>query len=548
MSMFCFQCQEALKNEGCGVSGVCGKKPDTSNLMDLLVFNLKGLALLEELAQANRPANAKVGLFIAESLFITITNANFDNVRITNQILEALRLKRDLRAELGAIELPEAATWEGSPESFEAKAEQVGVLSEANEDLRSLKELVVYGLKGIAAYADHAAMLGYESEEVYAFLSKGLAATTKELGADELVALAMETGKVAVTGMALLDQANTETYGHPEVTEVKLGVGTRPGILVSGHDLADIAELLEQTEGTGIDVYTHSEMLPAHYYPKLKKYSHLVANYGGAWWQQDKEFESFNGPILMTTNCIVPVRTSYEDRIFTTGMAGYPGVPHIADRVKGGQKDFSAIIERAKSCAAPVELETGSITGGFAHNQVMAVAGQVVEAVKSGAIKRFVVMAGCDGRHKERDYFTEVAKQLPQDAVILTAGCAKYRYNKLELGTIGGIPRVLDAGQCNDSYSLAVIALKLKEAFGLEDINELPLSFDLGWYEQKAVAVLLALLHLGVKGIRVGPTLPAFLSPNVAKVLVETFNLKVITTPEGDMADIMGQVEEAACC
>ncbi len=548
MSMFCFQCQEALKNEGCGVSGVCGKKPETSNLMDLLVFNLKGLALLEELAQAKRPVNGKVGLFIAESLFITITNANFDNARITNQILQALRLKRELRAELGDIELPEVATWEGSEESFEAKAAQVGVLSETNEDLRSLKELVIYGLKGIAAYADHAAMLGFENEEVYAFLTKALAATTKDLGAGELVALAMETGKSAVTTMALLDEANTTTYGHPEVTEVKLGVGTRPGILVSGHDLADIAELLEQTEGLGVDIYTHSEMLPAHYYPQLKKYPHLVGNYGGAWWQQDKEFESFNGAILMTTNCIVPVRKSYEDRIFTTGMTGYPGVKHIADRAKGGKKDFSVVIARALQCAAPTQIEEGTITGGFAHNQVMAVADKVVEAVKSGAITRFVVMAGCDGRQKEREYFTDVAKQLPESAVILTAGCAKYRYNKLELGTIGGIPRVLDAGQCNDSYSLAVIALKLKEAFGLEDINELPLSFDLGWYEQKAVAVLLALLHLGVKGIRVGPTLPAFLSPAVAKVLVETFDLKLIGTPEGDMADIMGQVEEAVCC
>ncbi len=548
MSMFCFQCQEALKNEGCSVSGVCGKKPETSNLMDLLVFNLKGLALMEELAQAKRPVNGKIGLFIAESLFITITNANFDNARITNQILESIRLKRELRAELGEVELPEFATWEGSEESFAAKAEQVGVLSEANEDLRSLKELVIYGLKGIAAYADHAAMLGYENDEVYAFLTKALAATTKELGAGELVALAMETGKSAVTTMALLDEANTKTYGHPEVSTVNLGVGTRPGILVSGHDLADIAELLEQTEGLGIDIYTHSEMLPAHYYPELKKYTHLVGNYGGAWWTQDKEFESFNGAILMTTNCIVPVRKSYEDRIFTTGMAGYPGVPHIADRPKGGQKDFSAVIARALQCAAPTEIETGTITGGFAHHQVMAVADKVVEAVKSGAITRFVVMAGCDGRQKERDYFTQVAQQLPESAIILTAGCAKYRYNKLELGTIGGIPRVLDAGQCNDSYSLAVIALKLKEAFGLEDINQLPLSFDLGWYEQKAVAVLLALLHLGVKGIRVGPTLPAFLSPAVAKVLVETFDLKLIGTPEGDMADILGQVVEPVCC
>ncbi|HNX95339.1 MAG TPA: hydroxylamine reductase [Holophaga sp.] len=541
MSMFCYQCQEALKNQGCSASGVCGKKPETSNLMDLLVYNLKGLAVLEERASAKRPVDFKTGLFITESLFITITNANFDNDRIKARIVEAIERKKALRAELGSVEgLVDAATWEGDEAAFEAKATQVGVLSEANEDIRSLKELVIYGLKGIAAYADHAAMLGAEKDEVYAFMIKALAATTKDLGADALTALALETGASAVTTMAMLDEANTKTYGHPEITSVNIGVGNRPGILISGHDLADIADLLEQTEGTGIDVYTHSEMLPAHAYPVFKKYKHLVGNYGNAWWQQDKEFASFNGPILMTTNCIVPVREAYRDRIFTTGQAGYPGVPHIADRPKGGKKDFSAIIERAKTCAAPTEIDRGAITVGFAHNQVLAVADKVVEAVKSGAIKRFVVMAGCDGRHKERDYFTKVAQQLPQDAVILTAGCAKYRYNKLPLGDIGGIPRVLDAGQCNDSYSLAVIAIKLKEAFGLQSLNELPLSFDLGWYEQKAITVLLALLHLGVKGIRVGPTLPAFLSPNVAKVLIDTFNLKLIGTPEGDMADIMG--------
>lgn len=539
MSMFCFQCQEAYKNEGCSVSGMCGKKPETSNLMDLLIFNLKGVALLEELASAKRPVSSKVGLFLADSLFITITNANFDNARITAQIMQALRIKRELRAELGNIELPEIATWEGSEESFQAKSREVGVLSEANEDLRSLKELIIYGLKGIAAYADHAAVLGFESQEIHEFFVKALAATTKNLGADELIALTLETGKVAVTGMAMLDEANTKTYGHPQITEVNLGVGKNPGILVSGHDLKDLAELLEQTEGTGIDVYTHSEMLPAHSYPELKKYKHLVGNYGNAWWQQDKEFESFNGVILMTTNCITPVRKSYEDRIFTTGMSGFPGVPHVADRSKGGKKDFSALIARAKFCAPPTELESGKLVNGFAHQQVLALADKVVEAVKSGAIKRFVVMGGCDGRHKERDYFTQVAKKLPMDTVILTAGCAKYRYNKLELGDIGGIPRVLDAGQCNDSYSLAVIALKLKESFGLSDINELPISFDLGWYEQKAIAVLLALLHLGVKGIRVGPTLPAFLSPNVAKVLVENFNLKLITNAEADIEQMM---------
>ena len=539
MSMFCFQCQEASRNEGCSISGVCGKAPETSNLMDLLIFNLKGVALLEETASALRPPSKEVGLFIAESLFLTITNANFDDARITSQILKTTELKRKLRTELGQAEFPELTAWESDEAGFAAKAAEVGVLSEPNEDLRSLKELIVYGLKGIAAYADHAAVLGFESEEVYAFMSKALAATTRQLEANDLIALTLETGKIAVAGMALLDEANTTTYGHPEITEVKLGVGQRPGILVSGHDLADLAELLEQTEGLGIDVYTHSEMLAANSYPQLKKHKHLVANYGGAWWEQDKEFTSFNGAILMTTNCIVPVQPAYQDRIFTTGMTGYPGVAHIADRPQGGAKDFSAVIQRALQCAAPQELESGTLLGGFAHNQVLALADKVVAAVKSGAIKRFVVMGGCDGRHKSRDYFTQVAQQLPQDAVILTAGCAKYRYNKLELGSIGGIPRVQDAGQCNDSYSLAIIALKLKEAFGLEDINELPLSFDIGWYEQKAIAVLLALLSLGVKGIRVGPTLPAFLSPNVAKVLIDTFGLKLITTPEADIAEMM---------
>ena len=539
MSMFCYQCQEANQNEGCSISGVCGKGPGTANLMDLLVFNLKGVAVLEERASLGRPASAEVGRFIAESLFLTITNANFDDDRITAQITQALALKRQLRAEGTGLDLPEAATWEGPEASYADKAAQVGVLAEANEDLRSLKELIIYGLKGIAAYADHASVLGFESEEVHAFLAKALAATTRQLEAGELIALTLETGKVAVTGMALLDQANTTTYGHPEITEVKLGVGTRPGILVSGHDLADLAELLVQTEGLGIDVYTHSEMLAAHSYPQLKKFKHLVANYGGAWWEQDKEFASFNGAILMTTNCIVPVRDAYQDRIFTTGRTGYPGVQHIEDRPQGGRKDFSAVIERALACSAPTELENGTLMAGFAHTQVLALADKVVDAVKTGAIKRFVVMGGCDGRHKSRDYFTQVAQQLPQDAVILTAGCAKFRYNKLELGNIGGIPRVLDAGQCNDSYSLAVIALKLKEAFGLEDINELPLSFDIGWYEQKAIAVLLALLSLGVKGIRVGPTLPAFLSPNVAKVLIDTFGLKLTTTAEADVAEMM---------
>jgi len=535
MSMFCFQCQEALKNEGCSVSGVCGKKPETSNLMDLLVFNLKGLALMEELAQAKRPVNGKIGLFIAESLFITITNANFDNARITNQILESIRLKRELRAELGEVELPEFATWEGSEESFAAKAEQVGVLSEANEDLRSLKELVIYGLKGIAAYADHAAMLGYENDEVYAFLTKALAATTKELGAGELVALAMETGKSAVTTMALLDEANTTTYGNPEITEVNIGVRKNPAILISGHDMKDMEELLRQTDGTGVDVYTHSEMLPANYYPAFKKYSHFVGNYGNSWWKQTTEFESFNGPVLFTTNCIVPLRESYRDRVYTTGSSGYPGCPHIPDREPGKEKDFSAIIEHAKKCAAPVSIEEGTIIGGFAHNQVVKLADKVVEAVKSGAIRKFFVMGGCDGRMKSRDYYTEFAQKLPKDTVILTAGCAKYRYNKLKLGDINGIPRVLDAGQCNDSYSLAVIALTLKDIFGKNDINELPIAYNIAWYEQKAVIVLLALLYLGVKNIHLGPTIPGFLSPNVVNVLVDKFGIAGITTPDEDM-------------
>ncbi len=525
--MFCFQCQETARGTGCTVNGVCGKKGDTANLQDLLIFNLKGIAVLEEKASANKPIDKATGLFILQSLFMTITNANFDNLRISKQIVEALKIKKALLEKVGNDgSIPEASTWFADESAFEAKAATIGVQAEANEDVRSLKELVTYGLKGIAAYADHAAVLGYEDDAIYTYAVKALATTTKNVGADVLVPLTLEGGATAVTTMALLDKANTETYGNPEITEVNIGVRGNPGILISGHDLADMAELLEQTEGSGVDVYTHSEMLPANYYPAFKKYKHFVGNYGNAWWKQDKEFETFNGPILMTTNCITPVKDSYKDRIYTTGMAGWPGVPHIANRAKGGKKDFSAIIAKAKTCKAPVQIEEGKIVGGFAHNQVMVLAGKVVDAVKSGAIKRFVVMAGCDGRHKERDYFTQVAEKLPNDTVILTAGCAKYRYNKLNLGDIGGIPRVLDAGQCNDSYSLAVIALKLKEVFGLDDINKLPLSFDIAWYEQKAVAVLLALLHLGVKNIRLGPTLPAFLSPNVAKVLVDTFGIR----------------------
>ncbi|HCF58104.1 MAG TPA: hydroxylamine reductase [Myxococcales bacterium] len=538
--MFCFQCQETAKGTGCAAKGVCGKQPTTSRLMDLLIFNLEGIAVLEEKATARREIAPEVGRFLLEGLFTTITNVSFDDARIGAQVERALTLKKKLLDEVGNDgSLPEAATWFGGPETFAAKTESVGILAEANEDIRSLKELMMYGLKGIAAYGDHAAVLGFEDPAIYRFAVKALAAMTKDLSADELTGLVLQTGEVAVTTMALLDKANTSTYGQPELTKVNIGVRSNPGILISGHDLRDMAELLEQTAGAGADVYTHGEMLPAHYYPAFKKYPHFAGNYGNAWWKQDKEFASFNGPILMTTNCITPVKESYKERIFTTGLVGYPGVKHIADRKPGGQKDFSELIALAKTCPAPTELEQGEIVGGFAHQQVFALADKVVEAVKSGAIKRFVVMAGCDGRMKSREYFTEVAQELPKDTVILTAGCAKYRYNKLPLGDIGGIPRVLDAGQCNDSYSLAVIALKLKEVFGLKDINELPLSFDIAWYEQKAVAVLLALLHLGVKGIRLGPTLPAFLSPNVAKVLVEKFDIKPTTTVKEDVQAMM---------
>ena len=511
MSMFCFQCQEALGNTGCTAAGACGKKAETANRMDELLRQLKLLAL------THKP-DRELGLFVVQSLFMTITNANFDEARIAVQLKKAKELT--------------------GPTSAQAP---LGVLSCGNEDIRSLRELLTYGLKGIAAYADHAAMLGKEDDAIYEFIFKALAATVQELSADELTALVLECGSIAVKTMALLDEANTSAYGTPEITQVKTGVGRRPGILVSGHDLRDLAELLEQSADAGIDVYTHSEMLPAHAYPELKKYPHLYGNYGNAWHRQNVEFASFNGPILMTTNCITPVQPAYRDRIFTTGMAGYPGVPHIADREGGKPKDFSGIIALAKQCPPPEPLENGFLTCGFAHNQVLALADRIVEAVKSGAIRRFVVMAGCDGRHKTREYFTEVAEKLPKDTVILTAGCAKYRYNKLNLGDIGGIPRVLDAGQCNDCYSLAVIALKLKEVFGLDDVNKLPLSFDIAWYEQKAVAVLLALLALGFKGIRLGPTLPAFLSPGVAKVLVENFGLKpvAIADPVSDMEAMM---------
>ncbi len=551
--MFCFQCQETAKNKGCTVKGVCGKPEDTANLQDLLIYALRGIAVYGEKASELGISNKENGLFVAQALFTTITNANWDNERFIDLIKKALKRREALKDRFLAAykekygkdfdeELHHSATWfSDDVAEFHEKAKSVGVLATEDEDVRSLRYLLIIGLKGIAAYADHAAVLGFEKDEIYDFLMEALASTTKDLSVDDMVGLVMKAGEVAVTTMATLDEANTSAYGNPEITEVNIGVGTNPGILISGHDLKDMEELLKQTEGTGVDVYTHGEMLPANYYPAFKKYDHFVGNYGGSWWHQNKEFESFNGPILMTTNCLVPIRknNTYQDRLFTTGMTGYSDVKHIPDRTKGGAKDFSEIIELAKTCELPEEIETGKIVGGFAHHQVLALADKVVDAIKSGAIKRFVVMAGCDGRQKARNYFTEVAKALPKDAVILTAGCAKYRYNKLDLGDIGGIPRILDAGQCNDSYSLAVIALKLKEVFELDDINDLPISFDIGWYEQKAVAVLLALLFLGVKGIRLGPTLPAFLSPNVVKVLVEKFDIKPIDSVEADVEAMM---------
>ena len=537
MSMFCYQCQETAKNEGCTIRGVCGKNEPTANLQDLLVHILKGISIYGEKSE---PVDKEAGRFIMESLFATITNANFDDDRFVELIEQALVLRDKVKAGSGVESTHDAAVWTGSgKEVFLAKAPSIGVLATENEDVRSLRELIIYGLKGMAAYTKHAEALDKEDDALYSFVMEALAATTKDLSVDELVALTLKTGEMGVTAMATLDAANTESYGNPELTEVNIGVSDTPGILISGHDLKDMEMLLEQTQGTGVDVYTHSEMLPAHYYPKFKEYSHLVGNYGGSWWRQNQEFDEFNGPILMTTNCIVPPREDYQDRLYTTGMSGYPGAKHILDAEPGKQKDFSAIIEHAKTCKSPVQIESGTITGGFAHNQVMALADKVVDAVKSGAIKRFVVMAGCDGRQRSRNYFTEVAEQLPEGTVILTAGCAKYRYNKLDLGDIGGIPRVLDAGQCNDSYSLAVIAMKLQEVFGLDDINDLPISYDIAWYEQKAVIVLLALLFLGVKGIRLGPTLPGFLSANVAKVLVENFDIKPIGTVDDDIEAMM---------
>lgn len=540
--MFCFQCQETAGCKGCTVSGVCGKKPEVAAMQDLLIYVTKGLsAVTTALRSEGKEVSKEINHLVTMNLFITITNANFDRKAIIAAVKITLKAKEEQLERLDSKEgLTEAALWNGDEAEFDEKAQNVGVLATENEDIRSLRELITYGLKGLAAYSKHANALIQDNEDVDAFIQKALTKIQDDsLSADDLVALTLETGKFGVEGMALLDKANSDTYGNPEITTVEIGVRKNPGILISGHDLRDLEMLLEQTKDKGVDVYTHSEMLPGHYYPAFKKYPHLAGNYGNAWWKQKDEFESFNGPILMTTNCIVPPKDSYKDRLWTTGSAGYPGCRHIEGEY-GQEKDFSAIIEQAKKCPPPTEIEKGTITGGFAHEQVFALAEPIVNAVKSGDIRKFVVMGGCDGRHKNRDYYTEFAKALPKDVVILTAGCAKYRYNKLNLGDIQGIPRVLDAGQCNDSYSLALIALKLKEIFELEDINDLPIAFNIAWYEQKAVIVLLALLYLGVKNIHLGPTLPAFLSPNVTKVLVENFGINGITTVDEDLKNLIG--------
>ncbi|MFW6386948.1 MAG: hydroxylamine reductase [Bacillota bacterium] len=547
MDMFCYQCQETAGNKGCKVSGVCGKTPEVANLQDLLIYLLKGISVYAGKAKEYGIRDEEVEVFVTESLFSTVTNVNFAEERFYDRIEEAFAIRDRIRDKYkkaaGSVDrdLPEACIWYSDNRAgLEAKAVEIGVLETKNEDIRSLRELLIYGLKGIAAYADHAYVLEETDEDIFSFITRGLAATTDDsLGQDDLVGLVLKCGEVAVDTMALLDKANTGNYGHPEPTEVNIGTGDRPGILISGHDLKDMEELLEQTEGTGVDVYTHGEMLPANSYPAFKKHNHFKGNYGNSWWKQKEEFEKFNGPVLMTTNCLVPPKDSYKDRVYTTGLVGFSGLKHIPEREEGKQKDFSEIIEHAKGCEAPVQIEEGTIPGGFAHEAVMSVADKVVEAVKNGDISRFVVMAGCDGRHKDREYFTNVADELPEDAVILTAGCAKYRYNKLDLGDIGGIPRVLDAGQCNDSYSLVVIAQQLAEVFDVDDINDLPISYDIAWYEQKAVAVLLALLALGVKGIRLGPTLPAFLSENVVKVLVEEFDIKPTGEVKEDVEAIM---------
>jgi hydroxylamine reductase len=553
--MFCFQCQETAKNQGCTVKGVCGKAEKTADIQDLLIEVCKGISVYGVRLKKIDAVDKKFGRFVCQALFVTITNVAWDDQAIIKMIKEGLKLREEIKnifniayknkfGKDSVEELPDCAKWYSDDNSeiiAKAKSDQMRITADGHEDIRSLRQLLIIGCKGIAAYADHAAVLGEQREEIYNFIMEALASTTKEFSVDQMVALVLRAGEMAVTTMALLDKAHTSNYGHPELTEVNLGVRKNPGILISGHDLKDMEELLKQTENTGVDVYTHGEMLPANYYPAFKKYKHLVGNYGGSWWQQNKEFESFNGPILLTTNCLIPIKeeNNYLNRLFTTGVVSYPGAAQIPERSKDGAKDFSKVIELAKSCRPPEELESGTLVGGFAHNQVIALADKVVEAVKSGTIKRFIVMAGCDGRQKTRSYFTQVAENLPEDAVILTAGCAKYRYNKLSLGEIGGIPRVLDAGQCNDSYSLAVIALKFKEVFGAKDINDLPISFDIAWYEQKAVAVLLALLSLGIKGIRLGPTLPAFLSPNVAKVLVDKFDIKPIGSVDEDIKAMM---------
>lgn len=549
MSMFCFQCQETAKGTGCTIAGVCGKKEPVSVMQDLLIYNVKGLCWwMDQATQSGIAIDPKTDRMVLNAIFSTITNANFDKNAIVSLVQQTMEAKRKIRSlvepKLAGIQIPGAAQWDAATtEEFERKSLLIGILSESNEDIRSLKELTMYGVKGMAAYAEHAWNLNHKDRDIITFTAHALAQLLRsDISADDLVALVMKTGEYTVKTMALLDKANTSTYGNPEITQVNIGVRNNPGILISGHDLRDLEDLLEQTQGTGVDVYTHSEMLPAHYYPKFKEYENFVGNYGSSWWKQVDDFETFNGPFLFTTNCIVPPRANagYADRIYTTGASGLEGATHIPDRPEGGRKDFSVIIEHAKKCQPPTQIESGSIIGGFAHAQVLALADKVVEAVKSGAIRKFIVMAGCDGRMKSREYYTEFAEKLPKDTVILTAGCAKYRYNKLPLGDIGGIPRVLDAGQCNDSYSLAVIALKLKEVFGLDDVNKLPIVYNIAWYEQKAVAVLLALLSLGVKNIHLGPTLPAFLSPNVAKVLVENFGIAGISTVDEDLALMVG--------
>ncbi|WP_291302353.1 hydroxylamine reductase [Desulfovibrio sp. MES5] len=541
--MFCYQCQETVGNKGCTQVGVCGKKPETAALQDVLIYVSKGLGqITTRLRAEGKTIDHKIDQLVVGNLFATITNANFDDDILAERIRMTCKAKKELAATLGDKSgLSDAALWDAADKSaMLAKAGTVGVMATTDDDMRSLRWLITFGLKGMAAYAKHADVLGKHENSLDSFIQETLAKTLDDsLSVGDLVGLTLETGKFGVSAMALLDAANTGAYGHPEITKVNIGVGSNPGILISGHDLRDLEMLLQQTEGKGVDVYTHSEMLPAHYYPAFKKYAHFKGNYGNAWWKQKEEFDSFNGPILLTTNCLVPPKESYKDRVYTTGIVGFSGCKHIPGEI-GEHKDFSAIIAHAKTCPAPTEIETGEIIGGFAHNQVMALADKVIDAVKSGAIKKFVVMAGCDGRAKSRDYYTEFAAGLPKDTVILTAGCAKYRYNKLALGDIGGIPRVLDAGQCNDSYSLAVIALKLKEVFGLEDVNDLPIVYNIAWYEQKAVIVLLALLSLGVKNIHLGPTLPAFLSPNVVKVLVEQFNIGGVSTAQDDLKAFLG--------